>query len=102
VSINFNITILDLECEWASVDVVVASPRRTSTTGISKDLIVDVISTIKKWPIDADGIRRNTQYQKTTDIQQHARMIIYNYPKLPSRKSPWKNCMRTDKIPSAK
>jgi thiol-disulfide isomerase/thioredoxin len=50
---------LDLECEWASVDVANAVGT-----------IQNVTARVKKWPLDVDGIRQSTEYkhEKQRDI----------------------------------
>lgn len=57
VQLNFNITMLDLPCEYAAVDVF-------STVGYQKDLAV---KNIKKFPIDADGILQEQEQQPWHD-----------------------------------
>ena len=47
--INFNITVLDLPCEFAVIDVV-------DVLGTRND---NVTKNINKWQIDSEGIRRN-------------------------------------------
>jgi len=47
IRVNFNITMLDLRCEWAVVDVV-------STLGTEQN----VTAHIQKWPLDANGVRK--------------------------------------------
>ena len=49
VRINFNITVLDLPCEFAVIDVVDVLGTRSQ----------NVTKNINKWQIDADGVRRN-------------------------------------------
>jgi hypothetical protein len=46
--INFNITVFDLPCEFAVIDVVDVLGTRTS----------NLTKNVNKWNIDADGIRR--------------------------------------------
>ncbi|VEU34732.1 unnamed protein product [Pseudo-nitzschia multistriata] len=48
--LNFNITMLDLRCEWAVVDVV-------SVLGTDQN----VTAHVTKWDLDADGVRSNFQ-----------------------------------------
>lgn len=45
VQLNFNITMLDLPCDHAAVDIY-------STVGHQKD----IVKSIKKYPIDSDGV----------------------------------------------
>lgn len=47
--INFNITVLDLPCEFAVIDVVDVLGTRTN----------NVTKNVNKWQIDASGIRQN-------------------------------------------
>ena len=52
VQLNFNITMLDLPCNYAAVDVF-------STTGHQKD----IVKNIKKFPIDINGVLLNDEEQ---------------------------------------
>lgn len=47
--INFNITVLDLPCEFATIDVVDVLGTRSE----------NVTKNINKWQVDAEGLRRN-------------------------------------------
>ena len=47
--INFNITVLDLPCEYAVIDVVDVLGTRTN----------NVTKNINKWQIDSEGVRQN-------------------------------------------
>jgi hypothetical protein len=47
--INFNITVLDLPCEYAVIDVVDVLGTRTN----------NVTKNVNKWQIDSSGIRQN-------------------------------------------
>jgi hypothetical protein len=49
VRVNFNITVLDLPCEFAVIDVVDVLGTRTQ----------NVTKNVNKWQIDADGVRRS-------------------------------------------
>ena len=49
--INFNITVMDLPCEYATIDVV-------DVLGTRND---NVTKNINKWKIDEDGVRRGYQ-----------------------------------------
>lgn len=57
VRVNFNITMMDLKCDYAVVDVV-------SSLGTDQN----VTAHITKWHVDADGIRR--RYQGRNKHQQ--------------------------------
>jgi hypothetical protein len=52
VQLNFNITMTDLPCDYAAVDVF-------STIGHKKD----VVKNINKFPIDADGVLQRYEQQ---------------------------------------
>ena len=47
--INFNITVLDMPCEYAAIDVVDVLGTRTQNISLN----------INKWQVDENGIRRN-------------------------------------------
>jgi protein disulfide-isomerase-like protein len=47
--INFNITVLDMPCEYATIDVVDVLGTRSENVSLN----------INKWQVDAQGIRRN-------------------------------------------
>jgi thiol-disulfide isomerase/thioredoxin len=57
--INFNITVLDMPCEYATIDVI--DVLGTRTQNISKN--------IHKWQVDESGIRRNYEGR---NVQQSA------------------------------
>jgi len=61
IRLNFNITMLDLKCEWAVIDVV-------SSLGTDQN----VTAHVTKWDIDADGVRNNykgrNRNQKDIDL----------------------------------
>eukprot|EP00934_Nitzschia_sp_Nitz4_P007342 Nitzschia sp. Nitz4//scaffold127_size64804//42137//43862//NITZ4_006182-RA/size64804-augustus-gene-0.60-mRNA-1//-1//CDS//3329534768//7332//frame0 len=50
IRLNFNITMLDLKCDWAVIDVV-------SVLGTDQN----VTAHVTKWNIDGDGVRRGYQ-----------------------------------------
>lgn len=50
VRVNFNITLMDLKCEWAVVDTV-------SVLGTDQN----VTTHVTKWQVDAEGVRRRFQ-----------------------------------------
>jgi len=50
VRVNFNITMMDLKCEWAVVDAV-------SVLGTDQN----VTTHVTKWQVDAEGVRRRFQ-----------------------------------------
>lgn len=47
--INFNITVMDISCEFATLDVV-------DVLGTRKD---NITRNINKWQVDSNGVRRN-------------------------------------------
>lgn len=47
--INFNITVLDVPCEYAVIDVVDVLGTRTDNLTVN----------VNKWQVDANGLRRN-------------------------------------------
>ena len=47
--INFNITVMDIPCEYAMIDVV-------DVLGTRKD---NITKNVNKWQVDANGIKRN-------------------------------------------
>jgi hypothetical protein len=47
--INFNITVMDIPCEFAVIDVI-------DTLGTRKD---NITKNINKWQVDSSGVRRN-------------------------------------------
>ena len=47
--INFNITVMDISCEFATIDVV-------DVLGTRKD---NITRNINKWQVDSNGVRRN-------------------------------------------
>lgn len=47
--INFNITVMDMPCEFATIDVV-------DILGTRKD---NITKNINKWQVDSNGVRRN-------------------------------------------
>jgi len=59
--LNFNVTMLDLRCEWAVVDVV-------SVLGTDQN----VTAHVTKWDLDANGVKRNfkgrNRNQKDVDL----------------------------------
>lgn len=61
IRVNFNITMLDLKCEWAVIDVV-------SSLGTDQN----VSAHVTKWDIDSDGVRNNykgrNRNQKDIDL----------------------------------
>lgn len=57
IRVNFNITMMDLSCEYATVDVV-------SVLGTQQN----VTTSIRKWSIDAEGVKR---YFNERNLKQH-------------------------------
>lgn len=61
IRLNFNVTMLDLKCDWAVIDVI-------SALGTDQN----VTAHVTKWDLDANGIRRNYQgrnrNQKAIDL----------------------------------
>lgn len=53
--VNFNITVLDIPCEYATIDVVDVLGTRSENVTVN----------INKWQVDADGIRRNYEGRNT-------------------------------------
>eukprot|EP00981_Chlorochromonas_danica_P000133 scaffold37_cov172-Ochromonas_danica.AAC.22 len=53
--INFNITLLDVPCEYAVIDIVDALGTRHDNVTLN----------INKWPVDAKGLRRNDESRNT-------------------------------------
>ena len=49
IRINFNITVLDIPCEYAMIDVVDILGTRNN----------NITKNVNKWNVDAAGIRRN-------------------------------------------
>lgn len=47
--VNFNITVLDMPCEYATIDIVDVLGTRTD----------NVTKNINKWQVDASGVRQN-------------------------------------------
>eukprot|EP01042_Synura_sphagnicola_P036236 gene36236-46361_t len=47
--VNFNITVLDVPCEYAVIDVAVVLGPRTENVTVN----------INKWQVDENGLRRN-------------------------------------------
>ena len=62
IRVNFNITMMDLKCEYAVVDVV-------SSLGTEQN----VSTHVTKWHVDGDGIRRRYQGRNkhATEIDLH-------------------------------
>jgi protein disulfide-isomerase-like protein len=53
--INFNITVMDMPCEFAMIDVV-------DVLGTRKD---NITKNINKWQVDANGVRKNYEGRNT-------------------------------------
>ena len=73
IRVNFNITMMDLKCDYAVVDVV-------SSLGTEQN----VSSHITKWHVDAEGIRRRYQGRNKhqTEIELHDETVTASLDEL--------------------
>jgi len=73
IRLNFNITMMDLRCDWAVVDVVSALGTEQNVT-----------SHITKWEIDADGVRKRFagRSKSQKDIKLSDSSIEHSYEEL--------------------
>jgi len=73
IRLNFNITMMDLRCDWAVIDVVSALGTEQNVT-----------QHVTKWELDADGVRKRFagRSKSQKDIKLADETIDYEYEEL--------------------